>query len=235
MRPAALLLFLVGALWPAAATAVPAEPLAVFRECAACPPMVVLPPGAIAMGRTEVTFRQYRACVAAGGCRAMPDDHGWGRGERPVINVTYADAERYAAWLAATTGAPYRLPRDGESTRAARAGTDTAYWWGDAMRGGHANCRHCGVPEGGRKTAPVASYPANPWGLHDMNGNVWEWVAACWRDGAGGTEDCRRRGIRGGSWYYVPGASRSDSRAPMLVADWSYGVGIRVVREMPTD
>jgi formylglycine-generating enzyme required for sulfatase activity len=204
-----------------------------FRDCADCPEMVALPAGTFRMGaswwdrdsqsderprievvverpfaisRTEVTFAQWEACVAGGGCgQRLPSDAGWGRGQRPVIDVDWNDAEAYAAWLKEKTGRPYRLPSEAEWEYACRAGTTTAYPFGDAIGPALANYnrQHAGTRE-------VASYPPNPWGLHDLNGNVWEWVVDVWNDGHAGRPagaaarttgpDPQEHVIRGGSW-----------------------------------
>jgi formylglycine-generating enzyme required for sulfatase activity len=220
------------------------------RDCAACPDMVAIPGGLLAregaappvavapflLGRTEVTFDQWQACVAAGGCRGGQDDHGWGRGDRPVINVTFADAEAYVDWLRAATGRAYRLPDEDEWEWAARGGTTTAYWWGEEVGEGHANCRHCGSRWGGHESAPVGSFPANPYGLRDMAGNLWEWTATCWADDRAAppaARDCQRRVAKGGAWYYIPAQARPASRAPHRVGLFSYTVGLRVAAPVP--
>ncbi|SOE00464.1 formylglycine-generating enzyme family protein [Caenispirillum bisanense] len=249
-----------GVLLMAAFPAAAGEP---FRDCPACPEMVAVPPGTFtlgdarvpdaapreatvvrpfAIGRTEVTWRQWGACVAEGACRGGQDDHGWGRGDRPVINVSLADAEAYVAWLSARTGHTYRLPSEVEWEWAARAGTTTLYPWGEAMTEGRANCRGCDGPivEHGGSFA-VGNYPANAWGLLDTAGNLWELTADCWTaDGApSGAQEpwqpdpaCRDRVMRGGAWYYVPLLSASASRARNAADVWSYVVGFRVVREL---
>jgi formylglycine-generating enzyme required for sulfatase activity len=167
------------------------------------------------VGRYEVTFDEWDACVKGGGCNDYkPSDQGWGRGRRPVINVSWDDAQAYVAWLSKKTGQPYRLPSEAEWEYAARAGTTSRYWWGNdvptskqANFGDHVN-----------KTSKVGSYPANPWGLHDMNGNVWEWVEDCWNESYEGAPndgsawpsgDCGRRVRRGGSWNVHPGVFRA--------------------------
>ena len=133
-----------------------------------------------AIGKYEVTFDEWDRCVVAGGCDYRPEDRGWGRGDRPVIHVSYRDAEMYLAWLAEVTGRPYRLPSSAEWEYAARAGTTTARWWGDEVGSGHAVCEECGLEWEVGSTAPTGSLPPNPWGLHDMLGNVSELAADCW-------------------------------------------------------
>ncbi len=195
-----------------------------------------------AIGRYEVTFAQWDACFATGGCRHRPDDHGWGRDDRPVINVSWHDAVEYAAWLATATGQPYRLPSEAEWEYAAKAGTGTARPWGDEVGEGLANCRGCGGDWNGASTAPVGRFPPNGFGLHDMLGNVWEDTADCWHadyqgapaDGSaweGG--DCRRRVMRGGGWAVRPGYVRSANRhgADANRRDSAYG-GFRVARSI---
>lgn len=244
------------------AAAAPGAAADTFRDCPACPQMVTLPTGTFtlgdgrvpdaapraaavsrpfAIGRTEVTWREYGACVADGACRGGQDDHGWGRGDRPVINVTLADAQAYAAWLSRRTGHAYRLPSEVEWEWAARAGSTTLYPWGEAMEPGRANCRGCDGPiveHGG--SFEVGRYPPNAWGLLDMQGNVWEMTLDCWsEDGAPSGDqapwlpdpECRDRVMRGGAWYYVPRLSASAARARNAADVWSYVVGFRVVRE----
>ena len=136
----------------------------------------------IAMGRYEVTFAEYDRFVSATG-RASPNDADWGRGTRPAINVSQTDAKAYAAWLSAQTGKRYRLPSESEWEYAARAGTETAYSWGDSIScsqarygrredGGGFPVGECSDSYDG--TVPVGSFAANGFGLYDMHGNVWE-------------------------------------------------------------
>jgi len=167
----------------------------VFRDCSECPELVLLPQGetqlgengsgrryvatidyTLAVGRFEVTFAEWDACVAAGECRRRPRDSGWGRGRQPVIDISWADARQYTAWLSRKTGHTYRLLTEAEWEYAARAGTDARYWWGNEARAGVANCNDCGTRWDGQRPAPVGSFAPNPFGLYDMNGNVWEWV-----------------------------------------------------------
>ena len=140
------------------------------------------------LGETEVTFAQYDAFARATG-HALPNDSGFGRDDRPVINVGWSDARAYARWLGAMTGRTCRLPSEAEWEYACRAGTTKAYavpkdtgGSDDIKAKGLANCADCGSEWDGRETAPVGRFPANAWGLHDMHGNVWEWVEDCWHD-----------------------------------------------------
>ena len=176
----------------------------------------------IAMGRYEVTFADYDRFVAATSGR-RPDDLGWGRGSRPVIGVSQKDAKAYAAWLSAQTGKTYRLPSESEWEYAARAGTETAYSWGNEIGFNRANCVGCGSVWYNRQTAPVGSFAANAFGLFDMHGNVDEWVEDCYvdsyvgapSDGSARTSGCGANVLaveRGGSWVFSPQGLRSANR-----------------------
>jgi formylglycine-generating enzyme required for sulfatase activity len=258
----------LGSSTPASPTDLAAAPYRIgseFRDCERCPVMVVVPAGSFVMGspgeeegrdadegpqhrvtfdrpfavgKYEVTFAQWEACVAAGGCDGYrPDDVGWGRDGRPVVNLAWEDAKAYVAWLRARTGAPYRLLTEAEWEYAARAGTTTRFWWGDEITPENANYgKSVGM------TRPVGSYPANPWGLHDMNGNVWEWVEDCWHASYDGAPDdgrartdgnCDRRGVRGGSWYDEPKFLRAAIRVSLPTGERdSAGGGFRVARSL---
>ena len=133
----------------------------------------------IAMGQYPITFEDYDRFVAAMGAEP-PDDRGWGRGRRPVINVNWHNARVYPAWLSEQTGKRYRLPSESEWEYAARAGTETAYSWGDEIGVNRANGRDSGSKWSGRKTSPVGSFAPNGFGLYDIHGNVYEWVEDCW-------------------------------------------------------
>ena len=174
-----------------------------------------------AVGVYEVTFEEWDACVSAGGCGAYrPDDNGWGRGRRPVINVDWEDAQRFVEWLRDVTGQPFRLLSESEWEYAARAGTTTPYHYGRTITVKQANGdideRWYG------KTLPVGSFDANEFGLHDVHGNVSEWVQDCSNDNYRGAPrdgsaweagDCSCRVLRGGEWNDYPSALRSASRS----------------------
>ena len=171
-----------------------------------------------ALSKFEVTFEDYDRFTYP----SKVDDEGWGRGRRPVINVSWDDATEYAAWLSAETGKNYRLPTEAEWEYAARAGTTTKYPWGNDIGTGRANCFGGLCGDQWERTAPAGSFVANAWGLHDMHGNVWEWVQDCWNgsyagapsDGSVWTSgDCSRRVIRGGSWDDGPRGLRSADRS----------------------
>ncbi len=204
------------------------------------------------LGATEVTFEEWDACVADGGCRSYrPGDQGWGRGTRPVINVSWDDAQAYVAWLGRKKGETCRLPSEAEWEHACRAGTTTKYALpapegSDDIAGKNlANCADCGSEWDGKQTAPVGSFPANAWGLHDMHGNVWEWVEDCWHDGyaqapADGRAwleenggNCSARVLRGGSWGYDRDCARCAVRFRIDPDVRDYNLGFRVVCSSP--
>ena len=128
-----------------------------------------------AVGMYEVTFGQYdQFCDETG--REKPSDNEWGRGERPVINVSWDDANAFAVWLSAKTGLNFSLPSESQWEYFARAGTTSRYWTGDTLPKNIANCQECGSAFDNRMTAPVGSFKPNPWGLYDTAGNVAEWT-----------------------------------------------------------
>ena len=233
-----------------------------FRDCDECPQMVVIPAGSFLMGSPaseegrdgdegpqhrvtireafaagvyEVTFEEWDSCVADGSCDGYrPDDEGWGRGRRPVINVNWDDAQSYVRWLSRKTGKEYRLLSEAEWEYAVRAGTTTRYSFGDEITPSDANY-------GGNigNTQPVGSYRANGFGLHDMHGNVWEWVQDCLNDGYAGSPtdgiawergDCSRRVLRGGSWVSSSRDLRVANRLRNRTGNRNYYFGFRVAR-----
>ena len=236
-----------------------------FRECATCPEMVVVPAGSFVMGspapeygrggnegpqhavtfaqtfavgRFSVTFDEWDACVADGGCgRYPPPDQGWGRGRRPVTSVSLYDANGYLTWLSRKTGATYRLPSEAEREYFTRAGTTTPYWWGSTISPDQA---HYG--RSGNQSLPVDSFLPNPWGLYQVHGNVSEWTGDCLHDnyvgaptdGTAWTEPgCDLPVRRGGSMGSPPNALRSAARGfRAQPADREPYLGFRVVRPL---
>ncbi|MBN8431770.1 SUMF1/EgtB/PvdO family nonheme iron enzyme [Microbulbifer salipaludis] len=197
-----------------------------------------------AIGTHEVTFDEYDRFAKAAG-HALPADEGWGRGSRPVINVTWQDAQRYAKWLSGESGQKYRLASEAEWEFAARAGTEGPFWWGDGSARGKANCRRGCASEFNSlftvATAPVGNYKANPYGLYDTSGNVGEWVQDCFlgdftnhRDDARPVQlkNCKLRVIRGGSMREPLRNISSDYRTGLSEKATSKEVGFRLVMEL---
>ena len=149
--------------------------------------------GAIAMSRFEITWDEWDACHATGWCERDPDDHGWGRGLRPVINISWQEAKLYAAWVSELAGATYRLPSESEWEFAGRAGTYSAYPWGDEIGEENANCRECNTALWDHQSIVVGQYPPNAFGLYDMHGSIWEWIEDCWNDDYAGAPRTERR------------------------------------------
>jgi formylglycine-generating enzyme required for sulfatase activity len=247
-----------------------------FKECATCPIMTVIAPGAFTMGsptnelghrdaegpqhqvtiahkfafgRFSVTFDEWDACVADGGCNGYaPSDQGWGRGQRPVVNVSWTEANAYLAWLSHKTGKPYRLPSEAEREYAARAGTTTPFWWGSSITTEQANYNgnYTYGDDGARgelrgQSVPVNSFLPNPWGLFQMNGNVSEWTQDCWHDvyvdaptdgSAWTSPDCKQRVRRGGSIGSPPQVLRSAARLSGPQAAGQPFISFRVVRPL---
>ena len=170
-----------------------------------------------ALSKYEITFEDYDKFTYPN----KVDDVGWGRGRRPVINVSWDDANEYAAWLSAQTGKRYRLPTEAEWEYAARAGSTTEYSWGNDIGHNRANCYKDRCGDQWEYTASAGSFSANAFGLYDMHGNVWEWVQDCWNESYAGAPgdgsawssgDCSQRVIRGGSWFNEPWDLRSSGR-----------------------
>lgn len=233
-----------------------------FKDCDVCPEMLVVPAGSfmmgsntgkvdekpvrkivigasLAIGKFEVTFAEWDACVADGECSHRPGDNGWRRGKKPVINVSWVDINRqYLPWLSRKTDKTYRLLTEAEWEYAARGGSTTKYPWGNNFEHVKANAHD------GDKTTDVGRFPPNSFGLHDLHGNVWEWVEDCYRntylgapiDGSAMTlGNCQMRVLRGGAWNSYPIELRSTSRW-RYHADWrltSHGImGFRVARDL---
>ncbi len=235
-----------------------------FKECADCPEMVVVPAGdftmgsnegasdekpphkvtiakAFAVGKFEVTFAEWAACVSGGGYSSnkAPGDEGWGRDTRPVINVSWNEAKEYAAWLTTKTGATYRLLSEAEWEYAARAGTKTRYAFGDTITKSQAQFSEGAWGSAG-KTVEVGSFKPNAFGLYDMHGNVWEWVEDCYADNYNGAPtdgtprktigDCVSRVLRGGSWSNNPNGLRSANRTGIQPVNRFGNNGFRLAR-----
>jgi formylglycine-generating enzyme required for sulfatase activity len=191
------------------------------------------------MGKYEVTFAQYdKFCAETK--RDQPDDAGWGRDNRPVINVSWQDATDFAAWLSKKSGKTFRLPSEAEWEFAAKSGLSTPFWWGKDPVKGIANCKDCGSEWSGQMTAPVGSFDPNPYGLFDMTGNVYEWCydvrndnyqaapndGTPWLTGISGW-----RITRGGSWYQHASEMRYYVRSWDRDQGRYNDVGFRLVME----
>jgi formylglycine-generating enzyme required for sulfatase activity len=259
------------------------KPMDRFKECENCPEMIVVPSGsftmgssasepirwgdespqhsvtfakAFAVGRFAVTFDEWDACVADGGCNGYrPFDQRWGRGKRPVINVSWNDAKTFVTWLSRKTGKTYRLLSESEREYVTRAGTTTPYWWGPSISMQQANYDGTftfgpnGIgprDESAQKTPPVVmtlpvdTFQPNPWGLYQVHGNVWEWTEDCYKDSYSGAPtdgsalisgDCSRRVLRGGSWVDFPFLLRSASRRANTLNRF-FSIGFRLGRTL---
>ena len=276
-----------------------------FVECVGCPQMVAIPAGkflmgspasepgrfdsegpqhvvqvkAFALGKYDVTSKQFLEFLAATGYQPKPCNKtlnlGWqyaGRGlayppseneppDWPAVCLDRKDALAYIAWLnaqvksahpsLANRGGPYRLPSEAEWEYAARAGTATSRWWGDAIGGNNANCNGCGSIWDNRVLAPVDAFKPNAFGLYGLLGNDWDWTQDCWHPSYVGApadgsawispdksgSDCARHVIRGGAWNNVPIFIRSASRNGAADSggeyDYSSLAGFRVARDLP--
>ena len=260
---------------PPAPSSPPLKPFTVFRDRlqdgSEGPAMIVIPAGEFWMGSPEsevergsderrhrvkieqpfaigqyaVTFDEYdRFCVAAG--RQKPEDKGWGRGNRPVINVSWHGVVDYTEWLSVQTGQSYRLPTEAEWEYAARAGTETAFWWGNSITTDQANYSgnftygsHGRKGTYREKTVPVDQFQPNPWGLYQVHGNVWESTSSRYDENYGGVEmrcadkqDGGPRVVRGGSWNFGPLRLRSAARNRYDPRYRFYNVGFRLARTL---
>ncbi len=252
-------------------------PVTEFRDCETCPLMIAVPSGSyimgspaseegrgsaegpqhqvtisysFAVGKFEVTFHEWDACVSEGGCSRRPHDEGWGRGSRPVINVSWHDAKEYINWLSRYTGEQYRLLSESEWEYVARAGTIGPFHFGPTISTDQANYNgeyyytysagQTGINR--EKTVPVGSFPQNAYGLHDVHGNVWEWVEDCWHGSYNDTPSegsawvssggCGGHVLRGGSWRYGPRDLRSAIRGGAGSGTRNSNIGFRVARTL---
>jgi formylglycine-generating enzyme required for sulfatase activity len=239
-----------------------AEPGKTFKECDVCPDMVVVPEGTLRLaasrsiggigeinlqrrfgvGRFEITFEEWDACNADGGCPHKPGDEGWGRGKQPVVNVSLRDASDYVDWLSRKTGAHYRLLREAEWEYAAAAGASTRYPWGDTTGSANANCDGCGSGPSERvRTVPVGKFGRNRFGLYDVIGNAWELVDDCYSAGVKSVDpnaksmamDCQTAVARGGSFNTPVGDATLQRRREVGADVRSNQNSFRVARDLP--
>lgn len=192
-----------------------------------------------AISKFEVTFNQYELFARSTG-NLIPNDSGFGKGDRPVINVNWNDAIAYTKWLSKQTGHSYRLPTEAEWEYVARGNTQSDYFWGDNIDRKKANCYGCSGGFDNKKTAEVGTYAENAFGIYDMHGNVWEWTLDCWHDrydnapsngDAWDESNCQARVLRGGSWKTYPLFVRSSNRDWFEPNKSSNQFGFRVVRQ----
>ena len=270
MRPALLFSVIATVTVLVSANVGAATPGETLRDCPNCPELVVIPAGSFkmgdptppppnmlnvdekavrpvsiakpfAIGKYEITFAEWDACVAEGGCTYNPDDKGWGRGKQPVVNISFREVQPFLNWLSKKTGKTYRLPTEAEWEYAARGGTASAYPWGEEIGQNNAACAKCGSQWDDKQPAPVGSFKPNAYGVHDMAGNVTEWVADCYvysyvgvpKDGSAfENKNCQEHAARGGSWHDPPKLLTSFSR------QWFYALngfafnGLRVARSL---
>jgi formylglycine-generating enzyme required for sulfatase activity len=257
----------------------PDAPGRAFRDCPSCPEMVIAPAGEFlmgspetergrgrdespqhsvtiaqpfAVGKYEVTFAEWDACVADRGCSYNPSDEGWGRGRHPVVNVSFPDVKQYIDWLSKKTGKDYRLLSEAEWEYAARGQTkasepsnpfSTGATIGYRQANYDANFTYGSGQQGSyrQKTADVGSFPKNAFGLHDMHGNVWEWVQDCYRPSYEGApadgspvlfDRCELGVLRGGAWNYHPRLLRSAYRYATAPGVRLNNFGFRVARSL---
>ena len=255
------------------------RPMDRFKECEHCPEMVVVSAGQFIMGAIEsetastpderpqhrvnfaqpfsvgrfpVTLSEWDACVAAKGCSYRTSDQNWGHGTQPVINILWDDAKEYVAWLSRTTGRTYRLLSESEREYVARAGTTTAYWWGDSFEPTLANCADGNPalfsasagdlqPIARARTLPVQSFAPNPWGLYQVHGNVYDWVEDCWNENYHGAPsdgsawmsgNCNGHVLRGGAFSRNAQTARSAARIWSGSSNRIVYMSVRVARTL---
>ena len=197
-----------------------------FRDCDECPEMVTIPDKNYAIGKYEVTFDEWDACVADGGCNGYQPGVGkkaekWGRGTRPVIYVSWDDAQTYIQWISSKTGGSYRLPDEDEWEYACLAGEKTKYCGGNKLT------NVAWFEENSKdQTHPVGEKQGNAFGIHDMSGNIWEWTDSC------GAEDCLTRKLKGGGWLYHIMLLRPSESLGFVPRLRSYSYGFRIAKTL---
>lgn len=242
------------------------KPKDTFKDCVECPEMIVVPAGSIIMGspatetdrgvdegpqhritirqrfavsKFAITSKEWQTCVSQRGCRDDADD-GWGE-RHPVTGPSWNDAQSYVTWLAKLTGRSYRLLSEAEYEYATRAGSQTAYPWGNEIGNGNASCYTCGSQWDNKQPAPVGSFAPNRFGLYDMVGNVQSFVEDCYHDTYVGaptdgsawvSDDCQSRVVRGGSFARNGMELRSAARQPHGTTDRYPDLGFRVARAL---
>ncbi|MEH2510988.1 formylglycine-generating enzyme required for sulfatase activity [Nitrobacteraceae bacterium AZCC 1564] len=247
-----------------------------FKECPECPEMVVVPAGSFmmgtpanevdrskgedpvhrvtivkpfAVGRFAISFDDWDACLADGGCGGVRgNDNGFGRGRLPAHGIRFNEVQSYLAWLSKKTGRTYRLPSESEREYFTRAGTTTPFWFGKTIGTQNANY-YASIPydhgprgEDSKGPKPVDSYAPNPFDLYQVHGNVQEWTQDCFNkrynedtptDGSPWSEgDCSQRMIRGGAWDDQAQRLRSGARYWARDDTPAGKIGFRVVRSL---
>jgi formylglycine-generating enzyme required for sulfatase activity len=245
---------------PSTSAAAPQQQGDVIRDCAACPELVVVSAGNFtkvdkagsttasidhdfAIGRNNITFDDWDRCVDDGACKAIADDSGWGRGNRPLIFVSFDDATtQYLPWLSRLSGKEYRLPTKDEWQYAALGGAGAAETRGQIVDASQ-DCFNATGPAAGNcpdtynGTAPVGSFRPNALGLYDMKGNVWEWSADCWRPFSyapnASSDTCDKRVVLGGAWSTDRGDVNGQVAAWEKSSRKTNSIGFRAVRSLP--
>ncbi len=235
-----------------------------FKDCGKCPELVLVPAGSYSMGdlngggrvnerpvhnvrilkkfavgKFEVTYDNWDACVWDVGCDYNPKSY-WGRGYVPIVGISWNDTRNYLDWITRKTGKKYRLLSESEWEYVARSGSSSDFHWGDKVGYDNANCVNCGKRWWDR-AAPVGSFNPNPLGLFDVHGNAAEWVEDCWNDSYDGapldgsawlTGNCSMRVLRGGAWLTPVERIRLSSRTPAKSEERSLTYGFRVARDL---
>jgi formylglycine-generating enzyme required for sulfatase activity len=231
-----------------------------FKECANdCPEMIVVPAGEFmmgsdtssrqsekpshkvqiekqfAVGKYAVTFDDWDACARVGECSPTPRNI-YGHNQQPVVYVSWEEAQKYVLWFSMMTGKTYRLLSESEWEYIARAGTSTEYYWGNDIGINNANCKDCKTQFSGKETAPVNSFAANPFGLYNMLGNVWQWTEDCYHDyeekPMEGSTSCDNRVVRGGAFDLSSSTLRSAHRGLAGPEFRNLDIGFRVARTL---